>query len=262
MPFIEVDNLKIHYEKEGNGEPLVLLHGLGNNSQSFKQQLEQLKETFTVIVWDAPGYGKSSDQEKLYKNFSEFSDVLYKFIEKLEFESVHLLGHSMGAAIAVDFAYRFPEKVKKLILADPTRGAADIPVDQNKQNLENRLKAVDELSGEELAEQRVPNLLSLNVSKDILENAKRIMAQVRASGYKSVAHSLSNLNQMNIYPEIKVNTHIICGEVDRVTPVSESETIHGLIPGSELSIIPDAGHLCYQEKPELFNEIVTEFLKS
>src|SRR5699024_5453947 len=151
---------------------------------------------------DAPGYGKSSDQSEIYKNFSQFSDVLYEFIEKLNLESVYLLGHSMGAAIAVDFAHRFPEKVKKLVLADPTRGAAAIPEDRNKQNLENRLKAVDELSGEELAEQRVPNLLSPNVSQDVLENAKRIMAQVRPSGYKSVAHSLSNLNQTDIYPEI------------------------------------------------------------
>src|SRR5699024_2469311 len=147
--------------------------------------------SFTVIAWDAPGYGKSSDMDELFKTFSEFSNVLKQFIEELGYESVYLLGHSMGAAIAVDFAHRNPEMVKKLVLADATRGAASLTEEQNNTNLENRIKAIDELSGEELAEQRVPNLLSPNVSPEVMENAKKIMAQVRSSGYKSVAHSLS-----------------------------------------------------------------------
>lgn len=260
MSMIKLDNININYKKVGNGQPLILLHGLGNNSESFESQIEGLKESFTVIAWDAPGYGQSSDMKQLFKTFSEFSDVLYEFIEELNYDSVYLLGHSMGAAIAVDFANRFPDKVEKLILADPTRGAASITEEQNKTNLANRIKAVDELSGEELAEQRVPNLLSDNVTKDVLDNAKRIMAQVRPSGYKSVAHSLSNLDQMDIYPNIKQDTLVICGEVDRVTPVKESVIINDLIPKSQLRIIPDAGHLCYQEKPELFNNIVYEFL--
>src|SRR5699024_3921901 len=99
-----------------------------------------------------------------------------------------------------------------------------------------------------------------NVSPEVMENAKKIMAQVRSSGYKSVAHSLSNLNQMDIYSEIKAKTLLIVGEVDRVTPVEESKVISGLIPNSQLSIIPDTGHLCYQENPELFNKIITDFL--
>lgn len=261
MPFIETSHINVYYEKRGNGEPLIFLHGLGNNSQSFSHQLEGLADNFTVIAWDAPGYGKSSDQAQLYKNFSEFSDVLYEFVEGLQLDTFNLLGHSMGAAIAVDFTHRFGHKVNKLILADPTRGAANLTPEQNERNLKNRVTAVDELTGEQLAERRVPNLLAENAPEEVVNRAKQIMAQVRPSGYKSVAHSLYNLNQMDIYPQIKHETLIICGEEDRVTPVSESETVHERIKHSELVIIPEAGHLCYQEKPQLFNEAIIKFLQ-
>lgn len=261
MSMIKIGELNIHYDKQGSGSPLILLHGLGNNSQSFRDQIAQLKKSFTVIAWDAPGYGKSSDMPKLFKNFTEFSDVLKQFITKLNYDSVHLLGHSMGAAIAVDFAHRYPNMVKKLILSNATRGAASCTDEINKQNLKNRIASIDELTGHELAEQRVPNLLSPNVSKEISDNAKRIMAQVRPKGYKSVAYSLYNLNQMKIYPQIELETLLICGELDKVTPVSESKIINNLLPSSFLRTIPDAGHLCYQEKPSLFNQYIIEFLK-
>lgn len=86
------------------------------------------------------------------------------------------------------------------------------------------------------------------------------MSQVRPSGYRSVTYSLSNLNNMDLLPTISVPTLVICGEEDKVTPVSESEVFHQSIQGSRLEIIPNAGHLCYQEDPDTFNEKVINFL--
>lgn len=188
MPVIQVGDLKINYNIKGDGEPLVFLHGLGNNAQSFNKQLEELSNTFTVIIWDAPGYGKSSDPKELLKDFSEFSKVLNGLIEKLNYESVYLLGHSMGAAIAVDFAYTYPSKVKKLILADATRGAASISKEKNEANLQSRIKNVEQLSGEELADRRVPNLLANDVSESVLKNAKKLCQK-----YDQVVINLSRI---------------------------------------------------------------------
>lgn len=123
MPYINVNDLTIHYQAEGNGEPLVILHGLGNNSQSWKNQLEGLSKEFTVIAWDAPGYGKSSDPKVEFTQFSQFAEVLKGFIDGLQYKTVNLLGHSMGSAIALDFCGRYPARVNRLIIADPTRGA-------------------------------------------------------------------------------------------------------------------------------------------
>lgn len=261
MPIVQLTDFTIHYEKEGEGHPLIILHGLGNNSQSWKNQLASLKDHFTVIAWDAPGYGKSSDPKEEFKHFSQFTDVLKEFVDKLGYESIYLLGHSMGSAIALDFAHRYPDQIDRLIIADPTRGAAGLSVEENEKKLKDRLDAINNLESSELAKQRVRNLLSPNASEEVIREAERIMSQVRPPGYRSVSYSLSNLNQMDLLSSISVPTLVICGEVDKVTPVSEAEIFHQSIFGSKLEIIPSAGHLCYQEDPETFNEKVVNFLE-
>ncbi len=261
MPTVQLRNFTIHYAQEGKGHPLIILHGLGNNSQSWKNQLSALKDNFTVIAWDAPGYGKSSDPEEEFKHFSQFADVLKEFVDTLGYESIHLLGHSMGSAIAIDFAYRFPNLVDKLIIADPTRGAAGLSKEENAKRLQERLDSINNLDPSELAKQRARNLLSPNAPEEIVREAERIMSQVRPPGYRSVSYSLGNLNQMSILPSISVPTLVICGELDKVTPVSEAEIFHQSILDSKLEIIPDTGHLCYQEDPETFNEKIVRFLE-
>ena len=133
---------------------------MGNNSQSWKKQLTGLSNQFTVIAWDAPGYGKSSDPKVELREFKQFADVLKGFIEKLNYETVTLLGHSMGSAIALDFCYRFPDKVDALIISDATRGAAALSKEENERRLNNRLNNIELLEPEELAKLRVKELFS------------------------------------------------------------------------------------------------------
>ncbi len=261
MPYLTVKDLTIHYEIEGYGKPLIILHGMGNNSQSWKKQLLGLSENFTVIAWDAPGYGKSSDPKQEIKEFSQFADILKGFIEKLNYQSVTLLGHSMGSAIALDFSYRFPEMVERLIISDATRGAAALSAEENDRKLAVRLNNIDTLDPEDIAKQRVKELLSPNPDPEVKKEAERIMSQVRPMGYRSVAYSLFHLNQMDLLSSISVPTLVICGELDKVTPVSESQVFHQQIPNSKFVTIPGTGHLCYQEDPDSFNRIVADFLQ-
>lgn len=261
MPFLPVQDLSIHYEIEGNGKPLIILHGMGNNSQSWKKQLSGLSENYTVIAWDAPGYGKSSDPSEEFTDFSQFADILKEFIKNLNYKSVTLLGHSMGSAIALDFCYRFPEMVDRLIISDATRGAAALTVEENKKKLDARLNSINTLDPKEIAIHRVKELLAPNPNPEVKQEAERIMSQVRPMGYRSVAYSLFHLNQMDLLSSIITPTLIICGELDKVTPVSDSEIFHKKIKNSELAIIAGTGHLCYQEDPNIFNRIVLDFLK-
>ncbi|WP_066072044.1 alpha/beta fold hydrolase [Neobacillus soli] len=260
MAFLQVEDLTIHYEIEGEGAPLIILHGMGNNSQSWKKQLKGLSEQFTVIAWDAPGYGKSSDPKEELKEFTQFADVLKGFIENLNYESVTLLGHSMGSAIALDFCSRFPQMVDALIISDATRGAVALSKEENERKLKNRLTNMETMEPKELAKLRVTDLLSPQPDPEIKKEAERIYGQIRPMGFRSVAYSLFHLNQMDTLSSITVPTLVICGELDKVTPVSESEVFHDAIQGSKMVIIPGTGHLCYQEDPNQFNSIVLEFL--
>lgn len=261
MPYVKVNDLSIHYEIEGCGEPLVLLHGMSNNSRSWKEQIQELKEHYTVIAWDAPGYGKSSDPAEEFKYFKEFACILNGMLDQLKLEKIHLLGHSMGAAIAIEFCNLYPDKVNKLILADSTRGAAALTPEENETKLKNRLFSIDNLSTEEIAEKRIHALLSPHASEKVHKRVKEIMTQIRPAGFRSVAKSLYHLNQMSLLSHINVPVLVICGELDRVTPIKESEAIHEELMNSRLVIIPEGGHLCYQENPQKFNSSVLEFLK-
>jgi pimeloyl-ACP methyl ester carboxylesterase len=261
MPYLSVQDLSIHYEIEGNGKPIIILHGMGNNSQSWKKQLAGLSDSNTVIAWDAPGYGKSSDPKEELTEFWQFADVLKGFIEALNYKSVILLGHSMGSAIALDFCYRFPEMVETLIISDATRGSASLSMEENQKRLTARLNNINTLGPKEIAAKRVKELLSPNPDPEVKKEAERIMSQVRPMGYRSVAFSLFHLNQMNMLSSITTRSLVICGELDKVTPVSESEVFHNQLKNSELVIIPGTGHLCYQEDPNSFNKIVLDFLK-
>jgi len=254
-------NRAINYLEAGksNNQTIVLLHGLGNRSTTWEEQLSKLSSHFHVIAWDAPGYGDSFDPSPVYKDFSEFSDTLKEFVESLDLSNFYLVGHSMGAAIAIDFSYRFPDKVQKLILADPTRGSAFISEEKSYQQLEDRLYAINEQGSYKLAQDRAKNLFSDYATTQQIEKSEKIMAQVRPSGYSSASYSLYNLNQKNIYPLITVPTMIICGEEDKITPVPESKYIYNHISNSELVTIPKAGHLCFLEAPKKFSDYVINF---
>jgi pimeloyl-ACP methyl ester carboxylesterase len=261
MTKVHLNDVSIHYLIEGSGPPLVLLHGLGNNSKSWIHQLESLKKDYTVIAWDAPGYGQSSDPEKELNDFSEFANYLKKFLDQLGLEKIFLLGHSMGSAIAIDFSIRFPEMVEKLIIAAPTRGSAGLTAKENIGKRDARHHLIENTPAEEIARLRTPALLSPSTADSVREYAEKVMSEVRLSGYKSVANSLYNLNQMDDYAKVSMPTLVICGEEDRATPVSESEIIVQHIKDSSLKVISGTGHLCYQEKPDLFNQNVLSFLK-
>ena len=261
MPKVHLKDVTIHYLIEGSGPPLVLLHGLGNNSKSWIHQLEGLKKKYTVIAWDAPGYGQSSDPEKELQRFSQFSDYLKGFLDQLNLDKIFLLGHSMGSAVAIDFSIRFPEMIEKLIIAAPTRGSAGLTVEENTKKREARHHLIENTPPEEIARLRTPVLLSSSTDDSVREYAQKVMSEVRLSGYKSVANSLFNLNQMDDYAKISVPTLVICGEEDNATPVSESEIIVRNIKDGCLKVIPETGHLCYQEKPDIFNDYTMNFFE-
>lgn len=259
MSVTQVGSLTIHYRSAGEGIPLVLLHGLGNNSQSWARQYAGLQNEFRVIGWDTPGYGQSSDPDPEFRTFGELAEILKGFLDSLGLEQVYLLGHSMGSTLAMEFASKYPQYLKALILAASTRGGRVNP-DTNEQKLKNRLHNIENLPPEELAELRTPAMFSPHAAPELVAEGKRIMSQVRLAGYRSVAYSLFNADQTPLLASIQMPTLLICGEDDKVTPVPESQVVHQGIAGSTLELVPRAGHLVYMEQPETFNSLVRSFI--
>src|SRR5690349_16598484 len=117
MPNATINDLRIHYERGGDGPLLVLLHGIGSNAKSWQHQLQGLADEYDVVAWDMRGYGSSSDPEQPF-GISDLADDLAGLIDHLGFERTHLGGLSMGGVLALEFYGRHPERVRSLILAD------------------------------------------------------------------------------------------------------------------------------------------------
>jgi pimeloyl-ACP methyl ester carboxylesterase len=247
VPDVTIDGATLHYETAGDGFPLVLLHGIGSNSRSWRRQLAALSTDFKVIAWDAPGYGRSSDPSGK-PSMSFYADCLRRFLDAIGLNRIFLLGHSTGGVVAQEFYRKCPDFVRALILAD-TRCVGSPNV------LEQRLNSIRTMTPLQLAQERGPKLLSPKASPDLVQEVVSIMSEVRSAGYEFAAIALAESDTRDVVRNLRVPTLLIWGAEDEITPVWDE------VPTDALSkIIPDAGHLCYIEQPDRFNEIVKDFL--
>src|SRR6266508_1882634 len=122
MEMIEVDGLRIAYERAGDGPPLVLLHGyVGDGPTTWRRQIEGLSDEFTVVAWDAPGAGRSSDPPESF-GMAGYADCLAGFVERLGLGKPHVAGLSFGGALALELYRRHPTIPMTLILASAYAG--------------------------------------------------------------------------------------------------------------------------------------------
>jgi pimeloyl-ACP methyl ester carboxylesterase len=123
MDEIEVDGHRIAYERKGAGPPLVVLHGWPMDGREWRRQIDGLSDEFTVVAWDAPGAGRSSDPPETFR-LSDWADCLAAFIETLGLGRSHVGGLSWGGGLALELYRRHPGVVRTLILASAYAGWA------------------------------------------------------------------------------------------------------------------------------------------
>jgi pimeloyl-ACP methyl ester carboxylesterase len=247
LPLATVDGAPLYYEIAGEGFPLVLLHGIGSNSRSWRQQLAALSNDFQVIAWDAPGYGKSSDPRGK-PSMGFYADRLRGLLDELGLTRIFLLGHSTGGMIAQEFYRAHASYVRALILADTRyRGSNS--------NLEQRLRMIRTMTPAQLAAARAPKLFTASAPEAAVGEAMSIMSEVRPLGYEFAARALADADTREVIENLRIPTLLIWGAQDEITPLWDE------VPaGARLEVIPNAGHLCYAEQPERFNTIVRDFL--
>ncbi|MEX0998454.1 MAG: alpha/beta fold hydrolase, partial [Thermodesulfobacteriota bacterium] len=115
MPYAQVNGVKLYYEVHGEGDPVILICGLGSQLQSWATQVPIYSKHFKVIVFDNRGSGKSDKPEEKYLT-SDMADDTAALMEELGIESAHIVGKSMGGMIAQWLAIKYPKKVQKLVL--------------------------------------------------------------------------------------------------------------------------------------------------
>ncbi|HUP74673.1 MAG TPA: alpha/beta hydrolase [Acidimicrobiales bacterium] len=123
MDYVEVGGLRVAFKRQGEGPPLVLLHGWPSNSREWRHQLDALSDEFTVLAWDAPGAGQSSDPPEML-GLADWADCLAAFLEKLGYGRAHIAGLSWGGGLALELYRRHPTIPRALILTSAYAGWA------------------------------------------------------------------------------------------------------------------------------------------
>ncbi len=247
----------------GANAPLVILHGIGSSSGSFRSQLEGLSASHRVVAWDAPGYGGSSPLNGDEPSSADYAVALSHFVDGLALPRFHLLGHSLGCLIAASFARTSPERVLSLSLCSIATGHGRLDADQRGKFLQSRLMDLGELGARGMAEKRGPRLLGPDASPEMIRLVIDTMAAVNPSGYAQAARMLSNADVRaditKLHEDMPIQ--IIFGDHDLITPPAENMEVAELLPAANVYAIRGAGHAVYLERAQEFNRIVIDFIE-
>jgi pimeloyl-ACP methyl ester carboxylesterase len=254
----DIDGLRVAYQRAGQGPPLLLLHGILADSRAWRPQLEELSRDFTVVAWDAPGTGRSSDPSESL-GADGYAACLESFIDELELGPVHLAGHSWGGGLAQELYGRRPERVASLILVDTYAGwRGSLPAEVCEERLKGCLRE-SELPAGEFIPGWIPGLLTENASQELRDELIGVMSDFHPAGYRAMARAFANLDTRPLLAGIRVPTLLVWGAEDKRSPLNVALQMRDAIPRAELVVIPNAGHESYLEQAEAFNEEVRRF---
>ena len=223
-------DIKHYYIEQGNGFPLILLHGNGEDSSYFVHQMEPFAQHFRVIALDTRGHGRTPRGDATF-TIRQFAEDLLAFMDQNNIEKAHILGFSDGGNIALVFTLAHPERVEKLILNGANLYASGVKP-------------------------------SIQIPIEIGYRIARLFAGIRPKAKKNAELLGLMVNDPNVKPEelsrIYNQTLVLAGDKDMIKD-KHTRMIARSIPKAELSFIP-GNHFVANKNPNAFNEAVLRFL--
>lgn len=240
---------KAKYIEEGEGEPLVLLHGLFGALSNFKDLIEYFRQQYKVIVPLLPLF----ELDILHTSVGGLAKYVYKFLETRDLNDIHLMGNSLGGHVALVHALKHPERIKSLTLTGssglfengmgdtyPKRGDYEYIKKKTEVTFYDPAMATKELVDEvfEITRNRLKVIKIIALAKSAIRN--------------NLGEELAGIKQPTL---------LVWGANDTITPPFVAREFNKLIPNSELHFIDRCGHAPMMERPQEFNALLDNFLK-
>jgi len=240
--------------RDGEGMPVVLLHGIGSNAESFTPLMAAFAAGRPVIAWNAPGYNASMPLTAEWPDATDYASALAGLLDRLDRPRCILIGHSLGVLMAARFAVNWPERVALLALISPALGYGGTRGDALPPPVAARIADLDRLGPQGFAALRAPGLVGDPAARpDIVESVQQAMSQVKRPGYDHASRMLATARLLDDAALLKVPTTVMVGSIDRVTPPKNAHQLFealGLARRRHLVEIPGAGHAVCQEQPD------------
>jgi pimeloyl-ACP methyl ester carboxylesterase len=244
----------------GAGTPIVLLHGIGSNAQSFVPLIEALKGR-PALAWNAPGYDASQPLPVDWPDASDYAAALSRLLTHLGVPRCILLGHSLGTLIAARFAVNSPKQVAMLFLVSASLGHGTKKGDPLPPAVARRIEDLDRLGAEKFAAARSPLLLGDPAAQpDVLRAVASAMAAVRRPGYDQAARMLATARMLDDADKIEVPTAVFIGSKDAITPPAGAHRVFEALRPSAREAFEEfagAGHAICQEQPAAVARAIT-----
>jgi pimeloyl-ACP methyl ester carboxylesterase len=254
---VRTQGLEVGYERVGAGPPIVFVHGAACDGRIWRPQLDGLRDAFTVVAWDEPGAGRSSDLPPRF-TLAAYADCLAGLIEGLALGPAHVAGLSWGGTLTLELYRRRPELVATLILCDTYAGwKGSLPAAE----VRARVAGMEEmLAAPELDfDPTLPGLFAAGEPEAFKPLLAELDAAVRPATLRRQLTLMAESDLRDVLPQIAVPALLLWGEADVRSPLSVARQFERAIAGARLVVIPDAGHVSNLEQPQRFNDAVRAF---
>lgn len=254
---VDVDGMRIAYTESGSGHVALLVHGFSGDANNWLFNQEPLSRFCRVVALDLPGHGASS-KAVADGSVGELARVVVSFMDKLQIDKAHLVGHSLGGAIAADIALASPSRVASLSLISPAGMGDEISGSILQDILDaERPKAVQKALEPLFAN---PDLITRQMVDNVLK-AKRLDGAAEALAAIATANFAGG-HQVRVFADrlrtLAVPVQIIWGADDRVIDASQAQRLE---PPARVTILPGVGHMAHMEKPGEVNRLLADLIK-
>lgn len=261
MPRIAVNGVQLYYETHGQGDPLLLIAGIGYGTWLWFKQLPALSQNFQVVVLDNRGAGQSDKPDSEY-TIALMAHDAYELLRALGIKKTHTLGVSLGGFIAQQLALDHPEIVRKLVLCSTSFGGPNMLLPKG-----DVLQFMAFGAGKDTFQYG----LELAFGQDYLAQHPNEIAQLVRSMRRNPQPRYAYLRQLMApagfsseerLSEVRSPVLVLAGEDDQVVPAENSRKLAAQLPNAQLKIFPKTKHLFFVEKADEVNKAMLDFLRS
>lgn len=260
MPFTLNQGTKIYWDEEGNGDPILLIMGLGYPAIAWYRTRPVLSREFRTIAFDNRGVGRSERPPGPYPIPLMASDAL-AVLDAARVETAHVFGVSMGGMIAQEFALQYPERVRSLILGCTAAGgptAIRAEADATKM-----LMARASMTAEEAARAAAPFIYDAGTPQSRIDEDTEVRRPwfPHPDAYNAQLQGILAWEAYSRLSSISLPTLVVHGENDRLVPAGNCKLIAEKIPGAKLVLLPHAGHIFSTDQTDAAHRAILEFLR-